>query len=169
MADKALKGMSNLLRLLPTGTVFMFQVLNPLFTSNGHCHTVNKVFTGLLLVFCAFSCCFSCFTDSYVGSDGVVHYGIATLTGLWPSPASDSVNLSSYKIRFGDFVHAFWTLIVFAVVSLLDPNTMNCYYPSFVIGEKVLVMILPPVVGFLASLVFFCFPRKRHGIGNPAT
>ncbi|XP_043721908.1 protein DMP2-like [Telopea speciosissima] len=170
MTDKALKGMGSLLKLLPTGTVFLFRFLNPVFTDNGRCpHTINKYLTGILLVFCGFSCFFSTFTDSYTGSDGLVHYGIATINGFWPSPASEKVNLSSYKLRFRDFVHAFWTLIVFAVVSLLDTNTVNCYYPSFESAQKVLVMLLPPLVGFFASAVFFIFRNKRHGIGYPAS
>ncbi|KAJ4956349.1 hypothetical protein NE237_013132 [Protea cynaroides] len=167
--DKALNGMGKLIRLLPTGTVFFFQVLNPVFTNNGNCHRVNKIITALLLFVCSFSCCFSNFTDSYVTSDGVVHYGIATINGLWPTPTSSTVAASAYKLRFRDFVHAFWTVIVFAVVSLLDPDTMKCYYPSFATHDKWLVMLLPPVVGFFASIAFFIFPNKRHGIGSSET
>ncbi|XP_042476869.1 protein DMP2-like [Macadamia integrifolia] len=166
MAGKAFQGMASLIKLLPTGTVFLFRFLNPVLTNNGRCnHTINKYLEGILLVVCGFSCCFSTFTDSYEGSDGSVHYGIVTISGLWPSPASDKVNLKSYKLRFGDFVHAFLTVIVFAVVSLLDTNTMDCYYPSLVSAQNVLVMVLTPVIGFLASTVFFFFHNTRHGIG----
>ncbi|KAJ4954995.1 hypothetical protein NE237_011778 [Protea cynaroides] len=166
----AFKGLASLLKLLPTGTVTLFQVLNPVLTNNGSCHQpINKWLTGALLVVCAFSCCFSTFTDSYVGSDGKLHYGIATITGLWPSPASSSVDLKKYKLTLLDFVHAFWTLIVFATVSLLDTNTVGCFYPKFESEQKVLVMVLPPVVGFFASGVFFIFHNKRHGIGYSTT
>ncbi|KAJ4956192.1 hypothetical protein NE237_012975 [Protea cynaroides] len=168
--DKALKGIENFIRLLPTGTIFFFRSQNPLFTHNGDCHTVNKVFTGILIVVCSFSCFFSAFIDSFVGSDGLVHYGIATIDGFWPSPASDwSVDLKKYKIILGDFVVALCTLIMFAVVSLLDPNTLQCYYPSFESTQHLWVMLLPPVVAFLVTAVFIYFGTKRHGFGYPSS
>ncbi|KAA8527520.1 hypothetical protein F0562_034765 [Nyssa sinensis] len=107
--------------------------------------------------------------DSYTDDDGKTHYGIATMKGLWPSKDSRSKDLSSYKLRFGDFVHAFFSLVVFAVVSLLDSNTVQCFYPSFESSEKVLLMVLPPVIGAVSSSVFVMFPNKRHGIGYPSS
>lgn len=168
---KTLSGLGNLLRLLPTGTVFVYQFLNPVLTNNGKCSTVNKYLTSFLIGLCGLSCGFSCFTDSYKGSDGITHYGIATLKGLWPSSRSDSasVDLSSYKIRVGDFAHAFFSMIVFAVVSLLDGNTVQCFYPSFESTQKALVMVLPPAIGAVSSVIFVLFPNKRHGIGYPAS
>uniref|UniRef100_A0A7N0UEI8 DUF679 domain membrane protein 2 n=1 Tax=Kalanchoe fedtschenkoi TaxID=63787 RepID=A0A7N0UEI8_KALFE len=162
-SNKAFTGVGNLVKLLPTGTVFLFQFLNPILTSNGKCHTVNKVFSAILLVICAFSCCFASFTDSYKGSDGNYHYGVATSTGLWPNP--DGADLKRYRLRFGDFVHAFLSLIVFAVLSLLDSNTVECYYPEFEQQQKALMMGLPAVIGTLAGVVFMLFPSTRHGIG----
>ncbi|KAJ4722301.1 DUF679 domain-containing protein [Melia azedarach] len=167
MSGKTLSGIGNLIRLLPTGTVFVFQFLNPVLTNNGHCSTVNKYLTSFLIGLCGLSCGFSCFTDSYKGSDGKLHYGIATLKGLWPSSDSGSVDLSSYKLRVGDFVHAFFCMIVFAVVSLLDANTVQCFYPSFESTQKVLLMVLPPVIGAVSGVIFMVFPNKRHGIGYP--
>ncbi|XP_010279209.1 PREDICTED: uncharacterized protein LOC104613182 [Nelumbo nucifera] len=168
--DKALTGIGNLIKLLPTGTVFLFQFLSPVLSNNGQCHTINKYLTGILLSCCGFSCCFSCFTDSYRDRNGSTHYGIATKDGLWPSPAdSESVDVSSYKLQMGDFVHAFFSLIVFMVVVLLDPNTVECYYPSFNSNQELLLKILPPIVGALSSSVFVIFPNKRHGIGYPSS
>lgn len=77
--------------------------------------------------------------------------------------------MSSYKIRFGDFVHAFFSMIVFAVLSLLDGNTVECFYPSFESTQKALLMVLPPAIGAVSSVLFMFFPNKRHGIGYPAT
>ncbi|KAI4373978.1 hypothetical protein MLD38_012032 [Melastoma candidum] len=168
--DKTLSGLANLIRLLPTGTVFLFQFLNPVLTNNGQCSSINKYLSATLVGFCGLSCFVSTFTDSFKGSDGVTHYGIATTTGLWPVPSSSSsVNLSSYKIRAGDFVHAFLSLIVFATVSLLDPNTVDCFYPSFMLAQKVLLMVLPPVIGTISGTIFAVFPITRHGIGYPAS
>lgn len=168
--DVALTGVGNLIKLLPTGTVFLFQFLNPVLTNNGHCNTpANKYLSAILIAVSAFSCCFSSFTDSYTGSDGQTHYGIATTKGLWPSTDSGSVDLSAYKLRVGDFVHAFFSLVVFAVVSLLDSNTVRCFYPAFESTERVLLMVLPPVIGTIAGTVFVVFPNKRHGIGYPSS
>ncbi|XP_042496208.1 protein DMP2-like [Macadamia integrifolia] len=166
LTSMAFRGVGNLIKLLPTGTVFLFQFLSPILTKNGHCDTINKYLTSVLLGVCGFSCFFSSFTDSNMGSDGLVHYGIVTIHGLWSSSSTDA---SSYKLRVGDFVHGLMSLIVLAVVALLDPNTMKCYYPSFESTQKKLVMVLPPVVGAVASTVFVLFPSNRHGIGYPSS
>lgn len=170
ISGKTFTGFGNLIKLLPTGTVFIYQFLNPVFTNNGSCSSTNKVFTSILIGLCGFSCAFSCFTDSYKGSDGLVHYGIATITGLWPSTNSgSSVNLSSLKLRISDFIHAFLSVVVFAVLSLLDSNTVKCFYPSFESTQKALLMALPPVLGALSGSVFMAFPTTRHGIGYPSS
>ncbi|KAK4482910.1 hypothetical protein RD792_010083 [Penstemon davidsonii] len=163
-------GFGNLIKLLPTGTVFIFQFLNPVLTNNGQCHTINKYLSSILIVACGFSCCFASFTDSYTDSQGNIHYGIATKRGLWPNSSPSNItqeDLSKYKLRFGDFVHAFFSLIVFAVVALLDPNSVECFYPSFESAQKILLMTLPPVIGAVSGSIFVMFPNNRHGIGYP--
>ncbi|KAF7850105.1 hypothetical protein BT93_L5851 [Corymbia citriodora subsp. variegata] len=147
----AFNGLGNLIRLLPTGTVFLFQFLNPVLTNNGKCHPVNKYLSAALIGVCGLSCCLACFTDSYKGMFGLTYYGIATPKGLWPG--SSSVDLSGYKLRFSDFVHAFTAVIIFAVLN----------------KEKTLTMVLPTVVGAIAGMVFALFPTKRHGIGYPSS
>lgn len=169
ITDKTYATAGNLIKILPTGTVFFFQFFNPVFTNNGTCNVANKYLTAFLIGVCGISCFMSTFHDSYKGSDKNTHYGIATLKGIWPSTASDGVDLSVLKLRPGDFVHAFLALIVFAVVSLLDVNTVNCFYPSFISSQKVLVMVLPPLVGAVAGFVSMVFPYTRHGIGYPST
>ncbi|KAK2447692.1 protein DMP2 [Trifolium repens] len=169
MSGKAFSGVGNLVKLLPTGTVFLFQFLSPVLTNSGHCNTVNKYLSGILLVVCGFNCAFTSFTDSYIGSDGQTHYGIVTTKGLWPSSASDLVDLSSYKLRFGDFVHASLSVIVFAVLGLLDSNIVSCFYPEFESSEKILMQVLPPIIGVVSGTVFMIFPSYRHGIGYPSS
>ncbi|GKV39094.1 hypothetical protein SLEP1_g46908 [Rubroshorea leprosula] len=171
ISNKTLSGVGNLIKLLPTGTVFLFQFLNPIVTNNGDCQTgIYKPLTVILLAVCAFSCAFACFTDSYKGSDGLTHYGMVTKNGLWPSPSSEHVNLSSYKLRFRDFVHAYFTVKVFAVVALLDGNTVHCFYPAEQKStEKILLKVLPPAIGTISGAVFMLFPNKRHGIGYPSS
>ncbi|KAJ0979674.1 hypothetical protein J5N97_015148 [Dioscorea zingiberensis] len=171
IGDVTFKGFADLIKLLPTGTVFMFQFLNPLLTNTGHCHTFNKYLSAALLSICGFSCCFSSFTDSYKGSDGRVYYGIVTKKGLWSfsDPNASSMDFSKYKLRFGDFAHSSLALVVFAVIALLDSNTVSCFYPALETEEKTMMTVLPTVIGGLASFVFMLFPNNRHGIGYPAT
>lgn len=88
----------NFIKLLPTGTVFVFQFLNPVVTNSGECNGSNKWLSSILLVTCGLSCAFSSFTDSYTGSDNQRHYGIVTPKGLWPSPASNSIEWSEYRL-----------------------------------------------------------------------
>ncbi|KAF7149746.1 hypothetical protein RHSIM_Rhsim02G0016100 [Rhododendron simsii] len=168
MTGKTLSGLGKLIKVLPTGTVFLFQFLSPVLTNEGDCkNNINKYLSAALLVGCGLSCFFSTFTDSYVDSAGTTHYGIATLTGLWPSSGTSSANLSSYKLKFADFVHAFFSLMVFAVVSLLDDNIKECFYPSF--NSAFLLQALPPVIGTISGALFTLFPYTRHGIGYPSS
>ncbi|KAK9992426.1 hypothetical protein SO802_027411 [Lithocarpus litseifolius] len=168
--DKTLSGLGNLIRLLPTGTVFLYQFLSPVLSNNGHCTTtIYKYLTAILVAVCGFSCFFSSFTDSYVGDDKKTHYGVATLKGLWPSADSKNVDLSAYKLRIGDFVHAFFALIVFGVLVLLDQKTVSCFYPVSDSAEKTLLKVLPPIVGAISSVFFMVFPNNRHGIGYPSS
>ncbi|KAF7149560.1 hypothetical protein RHSIM_Rhsim02G0016200 [Rhododendron simsii] len=163
--DGTMSGLGSLIKLLPTGTVFLFQFLSPLLTNNGNCKTNNKYYylSGALLGVCGLSCFFSTFTDSYKDSNGT-HHGIATRKGLWPSSGT-SVDLSAYKLRLGDFVHAYFSLLVFAVVALLDKNTRDCFYPSW--HSEDLLKALPLVVGAISGVVFALYPSTRHGIGYP--
>ena len=167
--DKTLSGLGNLIKLLPTGTVFFYQFLSHVVSNNGDCKTINKYLTTILVNVCGLSCLFSSFTDSYVGDDGKTHDGVVTSKDIWPSADSKNVNLLSYKLRFGDFVHAFFALLVFAVLVLLDQNTVGCFYPSSESFEKTLLIVLPPIVGAVSSVVFMFFPNDRHGIGYPSS
>ncbi|KAF0895167.1 hypothetical protein E2562_006868 [Oryza meyeriana var. granulata] len=173
MADMTFKGIGDVLKLLPTATVILYEVLTPIVTNTGDCHLANKIITPVLLVLCAFFCAFSAFTDSYVGADGKVRYGLVTARGLMPFGGGDDEgaggrDFSKYRLRFGDFVHAFFSVTVFAAVALLaDANTVSCFYPSLKDQQKKVVMALPVVVGALASVVFVVFPSTRHGIGYP--
>ncbi|KAL6657085.1 hypothetical protein ACP70R_004865 [Stipagrostis hirtigluma subsp. patula] len=174
MADATFKGIGDVLKLLPTATVIVYEVLNPIVTNAGDCRVANKVVTPVLLALCAFFCAFSAFTDSYVGADGKVRYGLATPRGLLPfaggggGGATAGRDLSKYRLRAADFVHAAFAVAVFAAVALLaDANTVACFYPALKEQQKKVVMALPVVVGAVASVVFVVFPSTRQGIGYP--
>ncbi|XP_004508329.1 protein DMP2-like [Cicer arietinum] len=157
----------SLIKLLPTGTVFLFQFLNPVVTNSGHCKTSNKYLSSILLAICGFNCIFSTFTDSYTGTDNKRHYGLVTPKGLWPSEASNSIDLSKYKLKVSDFVHAVLSWLIFAVLGLLDTNTVLCFYPSFMKTQKTVLQVLPVAIGVVVGWVFSVFPQQRHGIGYP--
>ncbi|PON80238.1 hypothetical protein PanWU01x14_006880 [Parasponia andersonii] len=159
------EGVGNLIKLLPTGTVFVFQFLNPVLTNNGSCSAVNKSLNAVLIALCGLACLFSSFTDSYTGTDNKTHYGIVTPAGLWPAPSSDGLDLRSQRLRVGDFAHGLLSLTVFAALALLDTNTVRCFYPDFESEQKVLLQVLVPVIGGFSSSVFALFPSDRHGIG----
>ncbi|KAF3457277.1 hypothetical protein FNV43_RR01934 [Rhamnella rubrinervis] len=165
----ALTKTGNLIRLLPTGTVFLFQFLNPALTNTGSCSTLNKYLDAIFIGFCGLTCLLSSFTDSYT-KDGKTYYGIVTTKGLWPSPSTaESADLSHYKLKFDDFVQASFALIVFAALALMDSNTVRCFYPDFETSKlkQVVLQALPPVLGTISTYVFLLFPNKRHGIGYP--
>lgn len=173
VAERALRGVADLIKLLPSGTVFMFQFLSPLVTNNGHCAAYNKVLSGALLALCGAFCAFSSFTDSYVGSDGRVYYGVVTRRGMRTFSADPDAgaarDLSGYRLRAGDFVHAALSLMVFATLALLDRDTVSCLYPAMEANERTMMAVLPPVVGGVASYAFMMFPNNRHGIGYQPT
>ncbi|CAN8258543.1 unnamed protein product [Cochlearia groenlandica] len=165
MANKSLTGLESLIKLLPTGTLFIYLLLNPILTNDGECSTHNKIMSSILVAFCTFSCFFSCFTDSFKGQDGSRKYGIVTKKGLWTYADPGSVDLSKYKVKIADFVHAVFVVAVFGTLVLLDANTANCFYPRFRETQKTLVMALPPAVGVASGAIFALFPSKRNGIG----
>ncbi|XP_031252038.1 protein DMP2-like [Pistacia vera] len=156
--ETTLKALANLVKLLPTGTVFLFMFLNTLISNNGTCDTTEKTLMIILIAVCGFLCVFSSFTDSYK-EDSVTQYGIVTTSGrLWPhAEVSDD-----YKLKVGDFAHALLSLIVLGVLVLFDPNTLNCLYPS--LDTSSFLKWLPVVAGIISTISAW-FPNMRHGIG----
>lgn len=173
MADTTFGSIGDVLKLLPTSTVIVYEVLNPIVTNAGACGVGNRAATAVLLALCAASCAFSAFTDSYAGADGKPRYGLVTARGLLPFAAGGGDDgtgrdFSRYRLRLADFAHAAFSVVVFAAVALLaDANTVACFYPALRAQQKQLVMALPVVIGALASGFFVVFPSRRHGIGYP--
>ncbi|GAU24406.1 hypothetical protein TSUD_391150 [Trifolium subterraneum] len=172
----ALTGTANLANLLPTGTLLAFQILTPVFTNNGACDSVTRILTLLLLLLLAISCFLACFTDTVKASNGRIYHGLATFKGLWLFDYSpvDNVSttlpdLSKYKLRLIDLIHAFLSVLVFFAVVLRDKNVLTCYYPQPKHETKEVLDIVPLGIGLLCSLLFLVFPTTRHGIGYPVT
>ncbi|KAJ0080422.1 hypothetical protein Patl1_23278 [Pistacia atlantica] len=165
---------ANLANLLPTGTLLAFQLLTPIFTNNGSCDNATRPMTLFLLLLLAASCFLASFTDSVKSSDGQVYYGLATSKGLflfdYPDPSGSGLpDLSKYKFRFIDGVHAVLSVLVFGAFALRDKNVLSCFFPTPGREIQEVLNILPMGVGLICGLLFVVFPTRRHGIGYPIT
>ncbi|XP_073009334.1 protein DMP2-like [Typha latifolia] len=175
--DRTLASVANLVKLLPTGTVLAFQSLSPSFTDHGKCYPSDRYMSALLVFFCAFFCIFLSFTDSLLGSNGKPYYGLATFKGFYVfnyhgADEDRGVvfgDLTRLRIRFLDYVHAFFGALVFLVVAFSDSGIQNCFFPDSGPNTKELLVNLPLGAGFLSSVVFMIFPTSRKGIGYSDT
>lgn len=173
--SQTLSGTANLANLLPTGTLLAFQLLTPMFTSNGSCDSATRPLTVILLALLASSCFLACFTDSVRGSDGQVYYGFATFKGMFLFDTTATGNpgslpdLKKYRLTFIDWVHAILSVLVFGAVALRDRNVVSCFYPMPVHEVQEVLDIVPIGIGLICSLLFMVFPTRRHGIGYPVT
>ncbi|KAL6176245.1 hypothetical protein ACLB2K_052880 [Fragaria x ananassa] len=170
--SQTLTGTANLANLLPTGTLLALQLLVPVFTNNGSCDAATRPMTLFLLLLLALSCFLASFTDSVKAPNGQVCYGIATPKGLFLFDSSSSAtaagaDLTKYKLRFIDLVHALLSVLVFGAVALRDKNVVGCFYPMPAHETQEVLDIVPIGVGLLCSLLFVVFPTTRHGIGYP--
>ncbi|OMO62455.1 hypothetical protein CCACVL1_22832 [Corchorus capsularis] len=176
-AHKALPGSANLANLLPTGTVFAFQAIIPSFSNNGKCELAHRYMTLAIIILCSLACFLSSFTDSFVGEDGKLYYGIATFNGLYifNDDYDDDLDLESnkeakeilkkYRFTAIDLVHAFCSLTLFLVIACSNSDVQSCYFPKPGPNCNALMTNLPLAAGILASGLFMLFPTKRRGIG----
>ncbi|KAK1434442.1 hypothetical protein QVD17_00184 [Tagetes erecta] len=171
--SQTLTNTANLAKLLPTGTLLVFQVLTPIFTNNGSCDSTTRSLTAVLLVLLAVSCFLACFTDSFKSDeDGQIYYGFATFQGMWLFDYNDLKNvpdLRKYRLRFIDWLHAVLSVMVFSAVALRDRNVVSCFYPSPGHETQEVLDIVPIGAGIISSALFVAFPTRRHGIGYPVT
>lgn len=177
-AHKALPGSANLSNLLPTGTVFAFQAIIPSFSNNGKCETIHKYMTLGVIIVCSLACFISSFTDSFVGKDGKLYYGIATINGLWVFNDDDDDDLDleknqeeaekilkKYRLTAIDFIHACCSLTLFLVLACSSFNVQGCFFPEPGPNGNALMTNLPLAAGIFASGLFMLFPTKRRGFG----
>ncbi|GJN18422.1 hypothetical protein PR202_gb05584 [Eleusine coracana subsp. coracana] len=168
--DKTLTSVANLAKLLPTGTALAFQAMSPSFTNRGACLPANRYLTAALIYVCVLSCAFFSFTDSFVGGDGKLYYGVATAKGFLVfnyarnDDDDDAADADRRRIRRVDYVHAVFSAVVFLTVAFSDAAVQTCYFP--VAGDNVKQMLtnLPLGAGFLSTMVFLVFPTTRKGI-----
>ncbi|XVE94181.1 hypothetical protein REPUB_Repub01dG0259800 [Reevesia pubescens] len=167
--SQTLTSTANLANLLPRGTLLAFQLM-PIFTNNGSCDSATRSMTLILLFLLALSCFLASFTDSVKSSDGQVYYGFATFKGMflfdYPDPTGSGLpDLSKYRIKFIDGVHAVLSMLVFGAVPLRDNNVLNCFYPTPKHETQEVLNIVPVGIGLICSLLFVGFPTRRHVIG----
>ncbi|CAL4956796.1 unnamed protein product [Urochloa decumbens] len=171
--DKAMTSAANLAQLLPTGTVLAYKALSPSFTNHGACAASNRWLTAVLVaVLAAFSLFFS-FTDSVVGRDRKLYYGVATPHGFNVFNFSGEEEerewalgeLRKLRLRPLDYVHAFFTAVVFLTLAFSDVGLQRCFFPKAGFNTSELLKNLPLGAAFLSSFVFMIFPTKRKGIG----
>ncbi|XP_047085711.1 protein DMP10-like [Lolium rigidum] len=177
--DKVMSSAANLAQLLPTGTVLAYQALAPSFTNHGKCENTpaNRWLTAALVaVLATFSLVFS-FTDSVVGPDQKLYYGIATPRGFNVFNFSseeekqqwDPSEFRRLRVRLLDYIHAVFTAMVFLTVALSDVGLRNCFFPNASRNTEELLKNLPLGMAFFSSFVFMIFPTKRKGIGYTDT
>lgn len=175
--DKTLASVANLAKLLPTGTALAFQSLSPSFTNRGACLPSNRYLTAALLYLCLLSCVFFSFTDSFVGSDGKLYYGVATVKGflVFNYTGDDDEgdaerrrqvfkNLRRLRIRWVDYVHAVFSAVVFLTVAFSTVAVQSCFFPDASENVNQMLTNLPLGAGFFSAMVFLVFPTTRKGI-----
>ncbi|KAF8661668.1 hypothetical protein HU200_056614 [Digitaria exilis] len=171
--DKVMSSAANLAQLLPTGTVLAYQALSPSFTNHGVCDASNRWLTAVLVgALAAFSLFFS-FTDSVVGRDRKLYYGVATPHGFNVFNFSGEEEekewalgeLRKLRLRPLDYVHAFFSAVVFLTLAFSDVGLQRCFFPDAGVNTHELLTNLPLGAAFLSSFVFMIFPTKRKGIG----
>uniref|UniRef100_A0ACD5VW22 Uncharacterized protein n=1 Tax=Avena sativa TaxID=4498 RepID=A0ACD5VW22_AVESA len=171
--DKVMSTAANLAQLLPTGTVLAYQALSPSFTNHGKCETSNQWLTAALVVVLTASCLFFALTDSVLGSDQKLYYGVATWGGFNVFNFSSEEEKGQWgadqfrklRLRPLDFVHSFFTAVVFLTVAFSDVGLQNCFFPEAGKNTEELLKNLPLGMAFLSSFVFIIFPTKRKSIG----
>lgn len=172
-ASYSLSSVSNLAKMLPTGVVFIFHVLSNLLSVNGDCGKGSKISVGVCLGILGMVCFLLSFFDTFKDSNGKVHYGIATTSGMMTvSSRKNKVkpsNETDYKLELKDFLGAVLAVVVFAVVSLTDKNVVQCLYPSAQSRINKWIQALPVAVSIVSSAVCVLSPSKRQGISHPVT
>ena len=175
--DKVMSSAANLAQLLPTGTVLAYQALSPSFTNHGKCFSSNQWLTAALVIVLTISCVLFSFTDSVLGRDKKLYYGIATPRSFNVFNFSDEeeklqwtpAEFRSLRIRPLDFMRAVFTALVFLTVAFSDVGLQNCFFPDAGMNTQELLKNLPLGIAFLSSFVFMIFPTKRKGIGYSDT
>jgi hypothetical protein len=177
-AEKVLSVSANLAKLLPSGAVLVFQTLSASFTNQGACNVANKWLSACLVAFLTAACIFLTFTDSIVHK-GKIYYGVALprrLNVFGLTKREERVllkalggELKERRLKTLDWVHAFFTAIVFISIAMGDVGLQKCFVPDLdsdhMKNVKELLRNAPLGLALLSSFVFMIFPTRRRGVG----
>ncbi|GJN31839.1 hypothetical protein PR202_gb20288 [Eleusine coracana subsp. coracana] len=72
--------------------------------------------------------------------------------------------LHKLRLRPMDYVHAFFTVVVFLTVAFSDVGFQKCFFPHVGNNASELLTNLPLGMAFLSSFVFTMFLTTRKGI-----
>jgi hypothetical protein len=174
LEDKTLSSCAcDIIKLLLTGTVLAFHTLVPSFSNHGVCGSASRYLTLSLIGVCAAFCMLHSITDSLVGKDGKLYYGVATRRGFYPfnfDGTGDEMkakfgNLPRMMVRALDFVHALVSACLFVVVALGNAGIQSCLFPDLGSDVRTVLTNLPVGLGFLSSVMFMIFPTTRKSVG----
>jgi hypothetical protein len=171
-ADRVFTSSANLLQLLPTGPVLAFQTLAASFTNQGNCYNSNLSLTAGLVTFLTATCIFSAFTDCVPDRSGKVRKGVALpgrlhIIGLSRKEQSvlfESRVLRQRRLKRLDWIHAFFSAVVFLTIAGSDVGLQNCFFPKADDNDRQLLKNLPLGVAVLSSFVFIIFPTTRKSV-----
>lgn len=167
--SRTFQSTAHLAKRLPMGTLMAFQLLSPIFTSQGECDYATRAMTSALIALCGLSSFLLSFSDSFKDKNGNI-FDFATFRGFWLIDGSAKLSphvAANYRLRFIDFLHAFMAILVFATVALFDKNMVQCFYPTPSKQAREILTLLPVRIGVLCSMLFILFHTQRHGIGFP--
>ncbi|CAD6339511.1 unnamed protein product [Miscanthus lutarioriparius] len=177
-SSKVLSVSANLAKLLPSGAVLVLQTLSASFTNQGDCNVANKWLSASLVAFLTAACIFLTFTDCIVHK-GKIYYGVAlprrlNVFGLTKREERELLKalrgeLKERRLKTLDWVHAFFTAIVFISIAMGDVGLQKCFVPDLDSGHmknvKELLRNAPLGLALLSSFVFMIFPTRRRGVG----
>ncbi|RLN19624.1 uncharacterized protein C2845_PM02G43020 [Panicum miliaceum] len=173
--ERVLSASANVLQLLPTGLVMVFQTLSPSLTNQGECHPSNWWLSLGLVLFLTFFCFFFSFTDSFF-YDGKLYYGMATPWRLFLFNLNLSHRerkqfanlhrdeLKELRLRWDDYLHAVVTAVVFVALAFSDIGIQNCFFPHAGFDAKQWLKNMPLVVAALSSLLLMLCQTRRNNI-----
>lgn len=116
---------STLSYLLPTGTIFVFLLLSPIFNSRGQCtSSLTHILTISLLSVSAIACSLLCLTDVLMQRK---LKGCGRLLHRWSSHVLMQRNISW---RWWTLLHAFMSALVFAVAACFLSDCYQVNWPS---------------------------------------
>ncbi|KAG2620852.1 hypothetical protein PVAP13_3NG197300 [Panicum virgatum] len=172
--ERVLSVSANLLHLLPTGAVMVFQTLVPSFTNKGECqHRSNWWLSLCLVVILAFVCLISAFTDSFFDG-GKLYYGIATPWRLFifnmnhlshpeRKQLANRHRLKARHLRWNDCLRGVVTAGVFVALAFNDLAIQNCFFPHPGFDAKQILKNMPLLVSVLSgSLLLPCQTRRNN-------